>query len=1080
MITRYGGGNTGIAEYLENGRKAEREYTRDELDHRLILDGDLQTTNKVIQSIEDKGQERYLHITLSFQEKEISAETLKSVTQEYKALFMNAYHEDEYCFYAEAHLPKIKNLVDNRTGELVERKPHIHIVIPRTNLVTERSMNPVSDLTNTKTQEQLDAIQEYINNKYNLVSPKDAVRVSEQNYANVLSRTKGDLFNERNNDVKRAIYTRLESENIRSFSDFKTLLSEYGDVKIRNSGKAGEYLSVKLDGDKKFTNLKNPLFSKQYVESRELPLIKPTEKQISARLEAWTSRASHEIKHIYPASSRIREAYKALDDKGKAHFLAERIKSYDEKNKLNKRNIEQTRGRQSRNERGFNPASRFDRIKAGIGLSHMPQRGLVHGINGRAAAPEFVSVLSNHEQRDMAEQLQERQRINQTMRRDTDRRFIERGIKTIEQSSVLYEHLFYKLNKEAEINEISTMLQVRKELDPERFLSGVALSFNVKSDSYKISKANDGSPRFAVGNRNLNASDFLTKHLNLSWADAKQFLVKTYSEQLSNKPYDKVKTTNRLTPKLSTERFNSLKSSNKTLRDFVRNEKQKMYTDLRMMRKDLRDIPKNEREVAKGILVYKKLTTLETLAEMENEGRNLISQYHLNWNKDKDPMKALDKLKNYINREEENGIMANEPEVSLEKAVESQRKIEEVRRNNARLKDLVMDKRDGKIIYRDQETESPVFTDKGDFVVSGKNPTKEEIGVMLDYSKEKFGGVLKLTGSNEFKEQCALVAAEKGMNVILRPEKYQTLMLETKAELESGRVEKETQQQNDLSNEHANDKDLTIEKGAVEHDKEPILPTDYKIEENDRVHLNDKKEIYLVSNDGNENIGLVFHSKDEAISYFEKSKELAITRMETNQTDTFESSLIVAKTIPINELESYKEGTLAEFNKPYEVIADSQKEFDSALYVVSFPKAELNENIRTFESVAQAIDYKDKVSMLHGLNPKDAEIGSIPRGVLTVDNIQNAAKDAVPVPRHELERAQGRDVNEQDGKILEAIDQYQDKFVAEGLDFDRASVEAELLHHDLTRDVAEDRLEQKYTEEKAAHSEKERDAGLER
>jgi hypothetical protein len=86
---------------------------------------------------------RYLHITLSFQESEISAETLNAVTQEYKTLFMNAYHEDEYCFYAEAHLPKIKNLVDKRTGEPVERKPHIHIVIPRTNLVTEKSINPV-------------------------------------------------------------------------------------------------------------------------------------------------------------------------------------------------------------------------------------------------------------------------------------------------------------------------------------------------------------------------------------------------------------------------------------------------------------------------------------------------------------------------------------------------------------------------------------------------------------------------------------------------------------------------------------------------------------------------------------------------------------------------------------------------------------------------------------------------------------------------------------------------------------------------------------------------------------------------
>ncbi|EMV3982575.1 relaxase/mobilization nuclease domain-containing protein, partial [Escherichia coli] len=392
MITRYGGGNNGVAEYLENGRKAEREHTREELDHRLILDGDLQTTNKIIQSIEDKGQMRYLHITLSFQESEISAETLNAVTQEYKTLFMNAYHEDEYCFYAEAHLPKIKNIVDVRTGEPVERKPHIHIVIPRTNLATEKSLNPVGDLTNTKTQEQLDAIQEYINNKYHLVSPKDAVRVSDNNYANVLSRTKGDIFNERNSDVKRDVYARLESENIRSFSDFKTLLTEYGEVKTRNEGKAGEYLSVKLDGDKKFTNLKNPLFSKQYVESRELPLVKPTEKQISARLEAWTGRASHEIKHIYPASSRIREVYKSLNEHDRKTFLNERIKNYDHSNQLNKEHAEPARGRQGSNERGFNPASRLDRVKTGIGLPRMPQRGLVYGINGRAAPTESVSI----------------------------------------------------------------------------------------------------------------------------------------------------------------------------------------------------------------------------------------------------------------------------------------------------------------------------------------------------------------------------------------------------------------------------------------------------------------------------------------------------------------------------------------------------------------------------------------------------------------------------------------------------------------------------------------------------------------
>ncbi|MDM4874627.1 hypothetical protein [Escherichia coli] len=66
-----------------------------------------------------------------------------------------------------------------------------------------------------------------------------------------------------------------------------------------------------------------------------------------------------------------------------------------------------------------------------------------------------------------------------------------------------------------------------------------------------------------------------------------------------------------------------------------------------------------------------------------------------------------------------------------------------------------------------------------------------------------------------------------------------------------------------------------------------------------------------------------------------------------------------------------------------------------------------------------------------------------------------------------LEKAQGRDVNEQDGLILDAIDRYQAKFEAEGLAFNRQETEAELLHHDFTREVAEDRLEQQFVQEKA-------------
>lgn len=1077
MIIRYGGGNNGIAEYLENGRKAEREYTRDELDHRYILDGDLQTTNKVIQSIEDKGQERYLHITLSFAEKEVSNETLKAVTDDYKKLFLNAFHDDEHAFYAEAHLPKIKNLIDNKTGELVERKPHIHIVIPRTNLVTGKSLNPGGDITRSKTQEQLDAIQEHINNKYGLISPKDAVRVSDENYANVLSRVKGDLYRERNNDTKREIFSRITTENVNSADDFNNLLKDYGDVKIRNEGKPTEYFAVKFDGDAKFTNLKNPLFSRSFIENRQLPLVKPTPVQIERNLNTWLDKTSHEIKHIFSKSEKLRDEYKSMNASDKAAFLHTRINDYDKQYKLDQKSVEGARGRTRSNKFSSQSATRLDRIKTRVGLPHMPQRGLVRGISGRGKPPESVSILSHNEQYNLAERMETRQYSDEKMRRDSDRRLTERGIKTVEMSSVLHESLYQKLNADAEKNEIYTMAGIRRDIDPERFLSAASLKYNIKAEDHAVSHAKDGSPRFSVEKRNLNASDFLTKYLNLSWKDAKEFLLETYSQQLENKPYEKEKITSKLNFEQSKQRFLSIKESNESLREVIRFEKRNLYNELREMRKQLFSISKENREVAKGLLVYKKLTTLERLNDLSSQGRNFISQYHKNWNEDKDNMKALDKLKNYLNHEDENSISQAENDFSLEKAVEAQRRLQELQKNNSRLKDLVMDKREDKIIYRDQKTEAPVFTDKGDFIVSGKNPSKEEIGVMLEYSQEKFGGVLKLTGSDEFKKQCAQIAAEKDMNLILRPEQYQKIMLETKNELAASR------EQTPVVEDEQTVSQAEVDQSASDSLQSPV----------------ETKEIYLVSSTiaQNENEGFVFHSKEEALDYYNSQKPAEIERFESGQTDTYDNTLIVAKTVPVNELERYANGQQGEFSKPYEVIADSFKDYDQSErgqayknYVVAadepttyvyFVKSndQLDADPTGFSHLKHAVDWRDVNSNLHDVNKQDAVIYRVDEKIADQKGLSAAVSDAVRVPRHEIEKAQGRDVTEQDGQILNLIDEYQQKFTSEGLIFDRGEAEGDLLQKDMTLDIASERLEQKFLLEKERQSEQELDSGLE-
>lgn len=83
---------------------------------------------------------------------------------------MYAYEDEEYNFYAEAHLPKIKSVVDRKTGEPVERKPHIHIFIPRKNLLSGKEMN-LRGMVDRHVA-YFEAFQENINQKYHLASPR--------------------------------------------------------------------------------------------------------------------------------------------------------------------------------------------------------------------------------------------------------------------------------------------------------------------------------------------------------------------------------------------------------------------------------------------------------------------------------------------------------------------------------------------------------------------------------------------------------------------------------------------------------------------------------------------------------------------------------------------------------------------------------------------------------------------------------------------------------------------------------------------------------------------------------------------
>lgn len=319
MLIRVRGYNAGAKEYLENGQKQDRSLHRDELDDRLILSGDLDITKMIYESI-NSDADRYYSVVIAFKENHVSEETLYGVAEDFKKFMSAAFKDDEMNFYAEAHLPRIKFEKDKLTGEMIERRPHIHIIIPKVNLLNGNITEPLG-YPYEKSLPYVEAIQESMNRKYGVESPRDNIREDATDYSTVLSRHKGDVFRGKNKDAKKEIYSRVVDENIRTVPEFKNLLSQFGDVRVRNPGKINEYFAVRLPGDDKYTNLKSPLYSKAFIEKRQLaePL---TDKEINKRLEFWHSFQSRQIKYIDRSGPSLRNKFNQADEPGKERYYA--------------------------------------------------------------------------------------------------------------------------------------------------------------------------------------------------------------------------------------------------------------------------------------------------------------------------------------------------------------------------------------------------------------------------------------------------------------------------------------------------------------------------------------------------------------------------------------------------------------------------------------------------------------------------------------------------------------------------------------------------------------------------------------
>lgn len=530
MLVRIRGAREGIAPYLKDGRKSGREHSRDELDERLILAGDLDVTDTIINSLDGDG-ELYKHVTLAFKEDEIAPETLAAIVEEFRSFAMSAYRSEEYNFYAEAHLPRIKSYEHSQTGEIIERKPHIHIIIPKINLLTGNQADPFGLFK--LSEEHVAAWQQSINDKYGLADPQANRRIDFTDASEMISRYKGDTFEGANRELRGQILEQVLARKIGSYDQFSEMLKEFGAVRHRNKDTPQKYANVKPAGSAKGVNLKDYVFSPEFlslsIEEKRRYIAtenhrhyqaagepRRTTAECEATLKDWHERRAKEVKYINSGHTKLYERYsKEMNAEQKIAFLVERESRFYQRY-LGADYGRDTDARAASFERiGDNLRSASADLAAARGAAGNLDRAAGH-IADRAAIRAVAAALDGRTG-------------NQREGRAPAQRGAERGADSVVGR---YRRELDERGAVAKASKGGEFGEIKQNLEAGRLLAHLSKSHGVIVEKFEVTRGKDGSERIKCGNRNLNVSDFLTKEMNLPWKDAAPILREVYAAQL--------------------------------------------------------------------------------------------------------------------------------------------------------------------------------------------------------------------------------------------------------------------------------------------------------------------------------------------------------------------------------------------------------------------------------------------------------------------------------------------------------------------------------------------------------------------
>jgi len=234
MIIKYfgkGKGTSGAVEYVERNETAK------------TLKGDNDITRDLISSNTNKL--KYRSGVISFGTDKPTKEQVQEIISEFEKSTFAGLEEDQYNILWVEHTDNPDNY-------------HIHFVIPRLELSSMKAFNPHYHKAD---QKRLLLLQNYINNKFDLINP-----FSSDRRQTLEIKTNWENRNKAKETINEVVTNAISQSIINNRDELVEFLENSGlEVKISKN-----YIAIKSDNDKKFIRLKGAYYNENYTSREKL------------------------------------------------------------------------------------------------------------------------------------------------------------------------------------------------------------------------------------------------------------------------------------------------------------------------------------------------------------------------------------------------------------------------------------------------------------------------------------------------------------------------------------------------------------------------------------------------------------------------------------------------------------------------------------------------------------------------------------------------------------------------------------------------------------------------------------------